>query len=141
MGLDAFVYRNKENLPFDADALGASFDATTGEYYFEDPQLDKKFSLEMRTAIEKRIGNIDLVAHLRHLAQQILDENSVVLSRVLYSGSHTGDSLDAQFFPSLENELSLLRNATRSSHDMKLFVDDMCELVTAAKKEGNPIVF
>ena len=33
MGLDAVVYLKKTNLPFDADALGALLDSTTGEYY------------------------------------------------------------------------------------------------------------
>ncbi len=34
MGLDAVVYlKKKRNLPFDADALGALLDSTTGEYY------------------------------------------------------------------------------------------------------------
>jgi hypothetical protein len=69
MGLDAVVYRNKANLPFDADIVGAVVDETTGEYYFPDqnlePALEREFPRETRIAVQKRIGNIALVAALR----------------------------------------------------------------------------
>ncbi len=54
MGLDAVVYRSKKNLPFDADALGATLDSSTGEYCFSDPAVERKFLLETRIAVEKR---------------------------------------------------------------------------------------
>ena len=69
MGLDAVVYHSKANLPFDADIVGAVVDETTGEYYFPDqnlePALEREFPRETRIAVQKRIGNIALVAALR----------------------------------------------------------------------------
>lgn len=143
MGLDAFVFRSKKNLPFDADALGAEFDPATGEYFFSDRELDRKYPLDVRRAVEKRIGNIAAVSELRQEARRVLSEASVVLSKVLYSGSHCGDAIDSQFLPSLERELTLLDRFAheRRLADMKEFVTAMRELVVAAKVEGNPIVF
>jgi hypothetical protein len=143
MGLDAVVYRNKGNLPFDADALGASLDPTTGEYYFSDAELERRFPSETRESVRKRIGNIALISELRRQAGMVLEENSVVLSKVLYSGTHSGDAIEAKVFPCLEQELSsLLRHAEKvGSEYLKQFAADMIELITAAKSEGNPIVF
>jgi uncharacterized protein with von Willebrand factor type A (vWA) domain len=41
----------------------------------------------------------------------------------------------------LEQELALLRSASHVSESMQEFVRDMEELMSAAKAEGNPIVF
>jgi hypothetical protein len=86
MGLDAVVYRKKGNLPFDADALGALLDPTTGEYYFSDAGLDRRFTSETRTAVKKRIGNIALISELRQQAGRVLQENLVVLSKSSIQG-------------------------------------------------------
>ncbi len=143
MGLDAVVYRSKKNLPFDADALGATLDSSTGEYCFSDPAVEREFPLETRIALEKRIGNIALVAALRDEAEQALDENSVIMSKVLYSGTHAGDAIPLELMPVLHEELLLLREyaAQNGTEDLKQFVCDMEELVAAANREGNPIVF
>src|SRR5207253_1992444 len=123
--------------------LGAVLDPTTGEYYFSDAALETRFPSETRTAVRNRIGNIALISELRQQAGAVLDENSVVLSKVLYSGTHCGDAIDAQVFPNLEQELSLLhRHAEKvGSEYLKRFSADVVELITAAKSEGNPIVF
>jgi|SRR3984893_8318354 hypothetical protein len=141
MGLDVHVFLNKQHLPFDADELGAEFDQETGEYFFYDIELDRKYSLEARMACHKRIGNIAAVAELRDEAGRVLDEASVVVSKVLYSGTHSGDCLKSEVFADLEQELALLRSASHVSESMQEFVRDMEELMSAAKAEGNPIVF
>jgi hypothetical protein len=143
MGLDAIVYRKKENLPFDADAAGAEFNSITGEYYFADDAIEKRFPYEDRVAVSKRIGNINLVAALREEAQSVLDEDSVVLSKVLYSGTHAGDTLDSRVFAQLERELSSLAQQAEQtgSQRLKQFAADMKELLAAARAENNPIVF
>lgn len=143
MGLDALVYRNKANLPFDADAVGAEFNSITGEYYFADDAVEQRYPYETRVAISKSIGNITLVGRLREEAQAVLDEDSVVLSKVLYSGTHTGDTLDSRVFARLERELSsLARHAGQTgSERLQRFASDMNELLAAARAENNPIVF
>ncbi len=140
MGLDAHVFLSKAHLPFDADALGAEFDADTGQYFFSNAELDRKYSLEARTTCAKRIGNIAAVEHLREEARRVLDESSVLLSKVIYSGTHCGDTLSGELFSALEQELVLLRSGKPSS-PMFEFIRDMEDLINAAKVEGNPIVF
>jgi len=146
MGLDAVVYRSKVNLPFDPDAVGAVLDESTGEYYVSDldlePAFEQKFPWETRIAADKRIGNIALVGFLRDQASRVLDDRSIVLSRVLYSGVHCGDSIPIdQTFALRDELLQLGRSAKQLDSDLKLFVTDMLELVEAARREGNPIVF
>src|SRR5215469_3590306 len=146
MGLDAVVYRSKVNLPFDPDAVGAVLEESTGEYYVSDLDLERaferKFPRETRIAADKRIGNIALVSWLREQASLVLDDRSIVLSKVLYSGSHSGDSIPIEQTFALRDELLQLGRSTKQLDcDLKLFVTDMLELVEAARREGNPIVF
>jgi hypothetical protein len=147
MGLDAVVYRSKASLPFDPDAVGAVVDKSTGEYYVSDPMLEREFERrfprETRIASQKRIGNIALVAELRDCTSQILEDRSVILSKVLYSGTHSGDSIPVELASALEDELFRLQHyAERANSDyLGQFVTDMLELVEAARREGNPIVF
>ncbi len=140
MGLNAYVFLSKAHLPFDADALGAEFDADTGEYFFSDTELDRKYSLDARTTCPKRIGNIAAVSQLREGARRVLGESSVVLSKVIYSGTHCGDTLKCEQFSALEQELALLRSSQPSSAILE-FIRDMEDLINAAKVERNPIVF
>ena len=146
MGLDAVVYRSKEHLPFDADAEGVSREPTTGEYYCADPALepsfDRKYPIETRESISKRLGNISLIALLREEAKGFFDNNSVVLSKVLYSGTHAGDVIGSESLSQLENELRQFQQSERHvSKELAGFIADLRELLIAARREGNPIVF
>ncbi|HEY1800307.1 MAG TPA: hypothetical protein VGG46_05165 [Terriglobales bacterium] len=142
MGLDACVYKNKANLPFDVDALGASFDPATGEYFFEDVELDRKYPHEAFKAISRRLGNIAAIAELREELAGVLDNNSVVMSKVIYSGSHAGDFLPLALLASLESELSAINEYQKHGSELITeFVANMRELIAAARREGNPIVF
>jgi hypothetical protein len=130
----------------DADAEGASREPTTGEYYCADPALepsfDRKYPIETRESISKRLGNISLIAFLRKEAEGFLDNNSVVLSKVLYSGSHAGDVTGPESLSQLENELrQFQRSEKHVSKELTTFITDLHELIIAARREGNPIVF
>ena len=143
MGLDACVYKNKANLPFDVEALGASFDPATGEYFFEDVELDRKYPHEMFKAASKRLGNIASIASIREVLATVLENNSVVMSKIVYSGTHAGDFLPLDLIAKLESEFIVI-DKYLEKHDSMLvsqFVTDMRELVLAARREGNPIVF
>jgi len=72
-----------------------------------------------------------------------LEDTSIVLSKVLYSGNHSGDWIPLEQTFALRDELLQLgRYAKESDCDcLKQFVIDMLELVEAAKREGHPIVF
>ncbi|HSY90057.1 MAG TPA: hypothetical protein VK812_01730 [Candidatus Binatus sp.] len=146
MGLDAVVYRNKQHLPFDADAAGAYREPTTGEYYCADlaveQSFDRKYPSETRASISKRLGNVSLIAFLREEAKLYLDKNSVVLSKVLYSGTHAGDVIGSESLSRLEAELRQVQRSERHvSKEMVEFITDLQELIIAARLEGNPIVF
>jgi hypothetical protein len=142
MSLDAAVYKNKRHLPFNAEALGASFDPETGEFFFEDEELDQKYG-DVSTAISKPLGNVTAVGHLRQELSEALDSGSVVLSKIVYSGTHTGDCLPLDALADLESELSQIEEYFEGmlSPLVAQFVADMRELVSAARNEGNPIVF
>ena len=147
MGLDAIVYRHKANLPFDPDSVGAVLDESTGEYYFPDPVLEsareREFPRETRIAAEKRLGNMSLVEALKQEIEQVLNRDSLIVSKVLFSGTHAGDSIPLDLIPALENELLRLHRYAneKGSVRVKQFVIDMTDLATAAKREANPIVF
>ena len=80
---------------------------------------------------------------LREQTSQILEEGSIVRSQVLYSGTHCGDAIPVEQMLPLQDELFRLAHYAEQSDfpHLKQFVTDMLELVEAAKREGNPIVF
>jgi|tagenome__1003787_1003787.scaffolds.fasta_scaffold20112069_1 hypothetical protein len=147
MGLDACVYRSKVNLPFEPESIGAVLEAATGEYYFADPNLEaareREFPADSRIAVKKRLGNVALVASLKETADRFLGSQSLVVSKVLYSGTHCGDCIPVQLIPQLESELMLLGRHAQAcgDHNLIRFVVAMGELAKAAIREGNPIVF
>lgn len=92
-----------------------------------------------RVLASKRIGNLSHVIALRNLATQMLGGESVVVSKVLYNGTHVGDSLDEHDIKTISEELEILSGAA-DSH-MQAFVADMSEMVRTAKQHEMPIQF
>ena len=86
-----------------------------------------------------RIGNISQVAFLRGIASSVLGEQSVVVSKILFSGSHSGDSLTFDELEPLASELHRLEVA--SDADLQEFARGMLELVHTALKHERPICF
>jgi hypothetical protein len=64
-------------------------------------------------------------------------------TRVLYSGSHSGDVIEFELLPDLESEIRelLSRDRLKLSDHAATFLKGMLELVEVAKTEKNPIVF
>ena len=52
---------------------------------------------EERQLACKRLGNVSQVAFLRESASRILGAQSLVVSRVLYDATHSGDSLTTAY--------------------------------------------
>ena len=139
MGLDAIVYKNARSLREKHGSAVFDFDEFTGEL---SPKLNVKVE-EPRSsyiALEKRIGNFDAVGHLRSKISEIVDEESVVLRKVLYSATHAGDKIDIGDFSKLKQEIATVRSNT-ADPAVIAFIYQMEELVNAASTENNPIVF
>jgi hypothetical protein len=146
MGLDAAVYRRVEELPFTNDDLRSiSVDPMTGQIDFEDAMLFRAWSDKVKAA-EKRIGNIASVEALRAEIERVLGESSseaLLIKKVLYSGTHSGDAICQSDFDSLKREIELVRGIAGrdASRELDGFLADMEELVVAAEQHRNPIVF
>jgi hypothetical protein len=87
----------------------------------------------------KRIGNVAQVAFLREFATRALGAPSLLVSKVLYSGTHCGDLLDVSELQPLASELKVLERTADA--DVQTFARDMLELVQTALSHERPIHF
>jgi hypothetical protein len=140
MGLDAVVYRKKEHLQLGPDEEHATLIPETGEVYFENPKLDKKY-LHKREAVTHRLGNITAISTLSDELSKLIGPQSFLERKVLYSGTHSGDFISIVDLDRLSAELGRVHATGLSSPLMQEFVSALEELIQAAKEEGNPIVF
>jgi len=140
MGLDAVVYRNRAHIELGRDAEYAKQDPRTGEVYFEDLILSRKYDRE-REAVSRRLGNVAAVADLVEQVVQLLGSDSFIAQKILYSGTHSGDSIPLKDIPELAAELHAIRQSARLSPLLGEFLNAFEELIKAANDEGNPIVF
>lgn len=146
MGLDAAVYKRLDEIPFTRENLRfVTVDPRTGQVDFEDAALFRAWSDKV-TAAEKRIGNIASVALLKSELQKLLGRSSaqtVLIGKVLYSGTHSGDIISKDDLDSLKHEIALVRGISGldMSSELQRFLVDMEELVAASERHGNPIVF
>jgi hypothetical protein len=146
MGLDAAVYRRLDELPFTKEDLRfIEVDPRTGQVDFEDAALFRAWSDKVKV-VEKRIGNIALVNLLKAELERILGESgseTLLISKVLYSGTHSGDVISKDDLGSLKHEIELVRGIAgrQKSSELESFLADMEELVAASERHGNPIVF
>jgi hypothetical protein len=146
MGLDAAVYKRLDELPFTGDELCfITVDPRTGEIDFEGNQLLFQTWHE-KVRLAKRIGNIAFVDLLRAELEKILGSSnlrSLLIDRVLYDGTHSGDIIPKEDLPPLRREIALIRGLAgdRASSELESFLADIEELAAASEKNGNPIVF
>jgi hypothetical protein len=140
MGLDAVVYRNKRHIEMGRDEDHAIVEPVTGEVYFEDGKLSRKY-YHQREAVSHRLGNIAAIAELNDEVVRLTGPESVAVGRILYSGSHSGDTISLKDLPQLSAELHAIRQSGQGSPLLLQFVGAMEELIQAANNEGNPIVF
>jgi hypothetical protein len=96
--------------------------------------------------ISERLGNISMVAHIRELARHLQrspgSKFPVLLERVIYSGSHTGDWLpNSQAAPLLEEVKIVLHSADVLSDTEREFFEALRRLCEASIATGNPIMF
>ena len=139
MSLDAVVYTNLKNLEIDEDLL--DIDEDTGEVFFIDE--DNDFNEEIFIAESKRLGNVETVNYLYGQISEFLpEETSIILTRILYNASHSGDKIDFAEIEKLKSEINFIREKfnPNDSH-AKDFLDNLSKLASRSIKERNPIVF
>ena len=95
--------------------------------------------------IGHRIGNMSLVACLRSELSRQPDDFPIILSKVVYSGTHCGDHLDRKTVNAMRPELERLSRFNAAKPEDQQWIDHflkvMRELVDASDQTGNPIVF
>lgn len=91
--------------------------------------------------IERRLGNIAQVGHLREfLERNSANQFPLLIERVVYSGAHSGDWIAANVVPQLLAETRRLQGLTSDPLILQ-FANDVAELAEASIATGNPIVF
>ncbi len=143
MGLNAVVYIHRNNLALDQESDALKTDEETGEVYLKDAEITKQHPKATFVAVDKRLGNIDAIAAVRSEISKIIGDKSILYSKVLYSGAHSGDIIGLECLDKLESEINLTEEAIGNSRlpALKSFLGAMKELVEAAKEQKNPIVF
>jgi len=85
-----------------------------------------------------------MVAFIREeVAKAFGNQESLLSKKVVYSGSHAGDHIPFSQIADLGREVDELENRTNASRSPELatFIAQMRNLIAAANREGNGIVF
>jgi hypothetical protein len=131
MGLDAVVYLRPTTVVH-LEGGQPHADCETAE-----------LPLEEVPAIHKRLGNASMIGSIADEVLPFIGIDSLLLSKVLYSGSHSGDSIGVQDLDRLDSEINRTREKISGSLSSALetFLEDMSDLVRKAREQKNPIVF
>jgi hypothetical protein len=96
-------------------------------------------SNRQHVAAHIRLGNLATIGYLRERVAKTLPRTSILLGKVLYSGSHTGDGIDASHMPTLRRELQTLGLDTDQC--VQAFVRNMTLLAEVATEQKTGITF
>lgn len=142
MGLTAGVYKG---LRTGSDAWRERIiliDAETGEIDYKESKSGLARSTGDLFAARADLGNVAMVAWLQEEIGRRLSGHSLLISAILYSGSHSGDFIPLDQLDELEAELKALQlNPLPHPPDLVKFLTTICMLADAAQTEQNPIVF
>jgi len=139
MGLTAVVFKSPRSL-LKVGTGESHIDELTGEVLFEGKDAQQLGDV---VALKRRLGNISRVEQLRIEVTNLLRplQSSLLLTRVLYNGTHVGDVIGREHFDQLKKEISHLKKVETRSGEVNEFVAAMEDLMSAADQEGNPIAF
>ena len=131
MGLDAIVYSGKRTEVQVEGAQPGSEGQASG------------VRSNATAAIHKRLGNASMIGSIREEMLSFLDADALLLTKVLYSGSHSSDEISVQDIDKLDSEIKKTRQRSGTSLSMSVerFLNDMTDLVDKARQERSPIVF
>jgi len=141
MGLDAVVYKNIDNLPEGVKAQVTVMDSLTGELEFVTPQAPSPNYNASLLAADIRIGNISRVKWLREQIESRWPGTcSIMLNAILYSNTHSGDSISLDQVSRIRLEIDEIDGAAMPA-ELAAFFEGLRHLMDAAERERNPIVF
>jgi hypothetical protein len=159
MGLDAVVYcdcfekgRLKEpppsgcRLEIDRDgSMLCGSDALDVQMAFDQWRLHRACNHDDGVLVHHRIGNVALVAALRAELERFPGQFPLILSKVVYNGTHCGDFIADQDVQRLRSEVEALADVRYNNPDMeeliREFKSQMSDLVESALRIGKPISF
>lgn len=106
---------------------------------------DRACDHEYGRLLSRPIGDIAEIATLRTILQQVAGRYSMILSRVVYHGSHNGTFIPPRELPALRAEVMSLADIHCEDRDMekrmRVFESCMSELVECAMFANKPIAF
>lgn len=96
--------------------------------------------------VAERLGNITMITHLRKFIRALQGNPgpcfSILLAKVVYDGTHSGDRISsAESVELLEEVNTLLHSGDILTNSEKEFLASMKRLSEASIQTGNPIVF
>lgn len=95
--------------------------------------------------LSHRLGNVSLIEYLSNLLSGSREQFPILLTKVLYDGTHAGDCIKVSDLNALDVELRMLHQLHVNDASLETLVRDferqMVELVTAANSVQKPIVF
>jgi hypothetical protein len=99
---------------------------------------------EFGRLIHHRLGNAARIGILRSLFETTPERFPILLSKVVYSGTHCGDFLTLEYVDKLAAEMALVPTVHCDAADediVRQFQSQMAELIEAARSVQRPIVF
>ena len=158
MGLDATVYCNcyktgqvKNQPPYqelvEIDVSGAVYIVTdNNDKYFEFEDWKRSACIhEKMVFLHHRLGNIGAIGHVATHVEEVSAQKNykfpILLTKVIYSGSHAGDQLDLPDITLLAIELNMLKSEIQDDILTRNVVNDLLDLCEKAFIMQNPIVF
>jgi hypothetical protein len=96
--------------------------------------------------VSEFLGNITRAQHVREFLRGLQGDPGpkfpLLLKRVVYDGTHTGDSIPVKLSPALKSEVDLVLGSSDILTDgEKEFFESMKRLCEASIATGNPIMF
>ena len=144
MTLKAVVYTSKTNLPAEVFEHSLEFDDATGETYSDEPGFNARFPKTNFVAAEAELGNVTLVSRLYQMISTVVDreDQSVILQKVLYSGTHCGDTLHSENIKQMQAEINAIKqSAVGAEPDVASLLRHLSNLARSAEEQRQPIVF
>jgi hypothetical protein len=143
MSLHAVVYKRLENVSQEIRELVRTADPSNGEIEFIADELEVRYSRDCLLAADVVLGNSSMILWLANAIEKECGGKCQTLSRAfLYDGSHSGDFVPLSDVIKIKNELEMARlDAPHIEKEIRELAKKVGVLVSAAMREGNPIVF